>query len=117
MQPSLDCTVLWDYLSILSVSFPLSPSPSPLLPPPSPSPSLSLSPPSLPPSHPSSPTVQPTEYYDDRNAVEERLGQVSMDDLASEGLLLIRVISEQGKYGFIVKVRWGCGLYTVLLAH
>jgi hypothetical protein len=37
--------------------------------------------------------------------VEERLGQVSMDDLASEGLLLIRITAnEHGKYGFIVKV-------------
>ena len=33
-----------------------------------------------------------------------------MDDLASEGLLLIRVLpSKQGRYGFIVKVS-GCGL-------
>ena len=34
------------------------------------------------------------------------MSQVSMDDLASEGLLLIRISpNEQGRYGFIVKVR------------
>lgn len=49
--------------------------------------------------------VQPTEYYDERNAMEERLGEVSMDDLASEGLLLMRLTpNDQGRYGFIVKV-------------
>ena len=52
-----------------------------------------------------SPFLQPTEYYDERNAMEERLGQVSMDDLASEGLLLIRIQPDvHGRYGFIVKV-------------
>ena len=49
---------------------------------------------------------QPTEYYDERNADEERVGQVCMDDLASEGLLLIRMQpDDRGRYGFIVKVR------------
>ena len=46
--------------------------------------------------------VQPTEYYD---AFEEWISQVSMDDLAAEGLLLIRMQpDQQGRYGFIVKV-------------
>ena len=37
--------------------------------------------------------------------MDERIAQVSVDDLASEGLLLIRMLpSDQGKYGFIVKV-------------
>ena len=50
--------------------------------------------------------LQPTEYYDQRNADEERVGQVCMDDLASEGLLLIRMEpDDRGRYGFIVKVR------------
>lgn len=50
-------------------------------------------------------TLQPTEYYDERNADEERVGQVCMDDLASEGLLLIRMEpDDKGRYGFIVKV-------------
>ena len=50
-------------------------------------------------------TFQPTEYYDERNADEERVGQVCMDDLASEGLLLIRMEpDDRGRYGFIVKV-------------
>ena len=49
--------------------------------------------------------MQPTEYYDERNADEERVGQVCMDDLASEGLLLIRMEPDDGgRYGFIVKV-------------
>ena len=52
------------------------------------------------------PHLQPTEYYDQRNADEERVGQVCMDDLASEGLLLIRMEpDDRGRYGFIVKVR------------
>ena len=52
------------------------------------------------------PHIQPTEYYDQRNADEERVGQVCMDDLASEGLLLIRMEpDDRGRYGFIVKVR------------
>ena len=43
--------------------------------------------------------VQPTEYYD---AFEEWISQVSMDDLAAEGLLLIRMQpDQQGRYGFI----------------
>ena len=34
------------------------------------------------------------------------MGQVCMDDLASEGLLLIRMEpDDRGRYGFIVKVR------------
>ncbi len=39
-----------------------------------------------------------------------------MDDLASEGLLLIRILpSDQGKYGFIVKVTPGLALSLLLL--
>jgi len=47
----------------------------------------------------------PLEYYDEQNAAEELAGQVCMDDLASEGLLLIRMEpDERGRFGFNIKV-------------
>jgi tyrosine-protein phosphatase non-receptor type 4 len=46
----------------------------------------------------------PTDYYDDQVKQEEEIGNVCMDDLASEGLLLIRLeADERGRYGFNVK--------------
>lgn len=44
------------------------------------------------------------EYYDELNAAEELAGQMTVDDLASEGLLLIRLNPDQeGRFGFHVK--------------
>jgi tyrosine-protein phosphatase non-receptor type 4 len=46
----------------------------------------------------------PTDYYDDQVKQEEEIGNVCMDDLASEGLLLIRLeADDRGRYGFNVK--------------
>ncbi|XP_064402254.1 tyrosine-protein phosphatase non-receptor type 4-like [Halichondria panicea] len=46
----------------------------------------------------------PTEYYDEQVAAEEEAGQVCMDDLMSEGLLLIRMLADSvGRYGFIFR--------------
>lgn len=46
----------------------------------------------------------PQEYYDERNAAEELAGQVCMDDLASEGLLLIRITADDsGRFGLNVR--------------
>ena len=51
---------------------------------------------------------QPTEYYDEQVAAEEQAGQVCMDDLMSEGLLLIRMEADSvGRYGFIFRVSKG----------
>lgn len=49
--------------------------------------------------------LQPTEYYDEKVAEDEQAGQVCMDDLMSEGLLLIRMEADTtGRYGFIFRV-------------
>lgn len=50
--------------------------------------------------------------------MEERIAQVSVDDLASEGLLLIRMEpDEQGRYGFIVNVSGIQWVWSLNLHH
>jgi tyrosine-protein phosphatase non-receptor type 4 len=44
------------------------------------------------------------DYYDELNAAEELAGQMTIDDLASEGFLLVRLLpDEEGRFGFHFK--------------
>ncbi|XP_065896646.1 tyrosine-protein phosphatase non-receptor type 4-like [Dysidea avara] len=50
------------------------------------------------------PSTGPTEYYDERNAQDETVGNFSMDELASDGLLLTRIEGgELGRFGFNIR--------------